>query len=120
MTGPAGTFESSPVPSAGKSCERHARPARDDRKRSALDLPYSLTNPSILPFGTYRLEKTNPALRTRLLSNVPTGLISPGLGRSLYAFLIATYYVDAHGQLPDSSQAQRCCLNSELERAKVS
>jgi len=100
LTRPAGTFESSPVGSAGKWCERRDRPARDDGKRSALRLANSLTIQSAInrPIRDVLLEKrANPALRTGLLSSGPFGIDFSRPRWSLCAILTGTSYVGAQG-----------------------
>jgi hypothetical protein len=82
LTRPAGTFESSPVRSAGKSCERRDRPARDDGKRSAFRLANSLTIQSAInrPIRDVLLEKKPKQHFVLGYSHpVPSGQISRGL-----------------------------------------
>jgi hypothetical protein len=80
---PRGTFDSSPVRSAGKWYRRHVSPGRDDRNaRGPVSHPISEARTShfdrpLRDASVFR--KRDPALRTGLLSNVPSSFAPPSL-----------------------------------------
>jgi hypothetical protein len=71
---PGGTFDSSPVRSAGNCVKRYVRPVGTIERPALVCIQLREDKqPSIVPTGRACLLYHFPALRTGLLSNVPPG-----------------------------------------------